>query len=79
MTEDANSPSQADIDWSAVLGALRQGSTPDGSASLDAGEHLCHLYTCCPAASCLAQEPLTGDIRHTRMARNSNVRGVCVQ
>ena len=47
MTEDAASPSPG-MTWSGILGALRQGNTPDGAASLDGrGEStrsLCH-YT----------------------------------
>ena len=34
MTEDAASPSPG-MTWSGILGALRQGNTPDGAASLD--------------------------------------------
>ncbi len=39
MTEDAATPSPG-IDWTGVMGALRQGNTPDGAATLDGGERL---------------------------------------
>ena len=36
VTEDAASPSPG-VTWNGILGALRQGNTPDGAAALDGG------------------------------------------
>lgn len=36
VTEDAAAPSPG-LTWNGILGALRQGNTPDGAASLDGG------------------------------------------
>ena len=49
VTEGAASPTPSQsqlrsqgVDWSGILGALRQGSTPDGAASLDGGQPQTH-------------------------------------
>ena len=41
MPSQSQSHSQG-VDWSGILGALRQGSTPDGAASLDGGQLQTH-------------------------------------